>query len=65
IARYISMSNHASTTSLQRLYSIGFARACKIMDKFDAAGIVGPSLGGKPRNVVKSSIEYAQFLEQV
>ncbi|MDE7092280.1 MAG: DNA translocase FtsK, partial [Muribaculaceae bacterium] len=64
IARYISMSNQASTTSLQRHYSIGFARAGKIMDQLEAAGIVGPSLGGKPRNVLMSSIEVEQFLEQ-
>ncbi|MDE5857359.1 MAG: DNA translocase FtsK [Muribaculaceae bacterium] len=64
IARYISMSNQASTTSLQRRYSIGFARAGKIMDQLEAAGIVGPSLGGKPRNVLMSSMEVEQFLEQ-
>ncbi|MDE6225731.1 MAG: DNA translocase FtsK, partial [Muribaculaceae bacterium] len=64
IARYISMSNQASTTSLQRRYSIGFARAGKIMDQLEAAGIVGPAVGGKPRNVLMSSIEVEQFLEQ-
>lgn len=52
IARLIVSSNTASTSSLQRRYSIGYNRAGKIMDQLEAAGIVGPSQGGKPRNVL-------------
>ena len=37
---------------LQRRYSIGYNRAGKIMDQMEAAGIVGPSQGGKPRQVL-------------
>ena len=52
IARLVVTSNTASTSSLQRRYSIGYNRAGKIMDQLEAAGIVGPSQGGKPRNVL-------------
>lgn len=52
IARFIVNSNTASTSSLQRRYSIGYNRAGKIMDQLEAAGVVGPSQGGKPRNVL-------------
>ncbi|MEZ3531967.1 MAG: hypothetical protein K1V90_02705, partial [Muribaculaceae bacterium] len=48
----IVASNTASTSSLQRRYSIGYNRAGKIMDQLEAAGIVGPAHGGKPRSVL-------------
>lgn len=51
-ARTVVMSNTASTSSLQRRYSIGYNRAGKIMDQLEAAGIVGPAQGGKPRDVL-------------
>ncbi|MDE5875954.1 MAG: DNA translocase FtsK [Muribaculaceae bacterium] len=52
VARLIVTSNTASTSSLQRRYSIGYNRAGKIMDQLEAAGVVGPSHGGKPRAVL-------------
>ncbi|MDE6320979.1 MAG: DNA translocase FtsK [Muribaculaceae bacterium] len=51
-ARIVVQTGQASTSSLQRRYSIGYNRAGKIMDQLEAAGIVGPSLGGKPRNIL-------------
>ena len=51
-ARLVVTSGVASTSSLQRRYSIGYNRAGKIMDQMEAAGIVGPSQGGKPRQVL-------------
>lgn len=52
VARLIVTSNTASTSSLQRRYSIGYNRAGKIMDQMESAGIVGPATGGKPRQVL-------------
>lgn len=52
VARRVVNSDTASTSSLQRVYSIGYNRAGKIMDQLEAAGIVGPSHGGKPRAVL-------------
>ena len=52
-ARFIvGAGDTASTSSLQRRYSIGYNRAGKIMDQLEAAGIVGPALGSKPRKVL-------------
>lgn len=51
-ARVVVQTGQASTSSLQRRYSIGYNRAGKIMDQLEAAGIVGPSLGGKPRTIL-------------
>ena len=38
----VSGGQTASTSSLQRRYSIGYNRTGKIMDQMEAAGIVGP-----------------------
>lgn len=62
IARLVVNSNTASTSSLQRRYSIGYNRAGKIMDQLEAAGIVGPSQGGKPRNVLVDPITLESIL---
>lgn len=63
-ARLVVMSNTASTSSLQRRYSIGYNRAGKIMDQLEMAGIVGPSTGGKPRSVLVDPISLEAILEQ-
>lgn len=62
-ARFIINANTASTSSLQRRYSIGYNRAGKIMDQMEAAGIVGPAQGGKPRQVLIDSLQLERMLE--
>ena len=62
IARLVVNSNTASTSSLQRRYSIGYNRAGKIMDQLEAAGIVGPAHGGKPRAVLVDAISLEAIL---
>lgn len=62
-ARFVVTTDTASTSSLQRRYSIGYNRAGKIMDQMEAAGIVGPSQGGKPRNVLVDSLTLERILE--
>lgn len=52
VAELVVQSGLASTSSVQRRYAIGYNRAGKIMDQLEAAGIVGPSSGGKPRQVL-------------
>lgn len=63
-ARLIVTSNTASTSSLQRRYSIGYNRAGKIMDQMEAAGIVGPASGGKPRQVLVDPMTLEAILNQ-
>ncbi|MDE6370153.1 MAG: DNA translocase FtsK, partial [Duncaniella sp.] len=62
-ARAVVSSDNASTSSLQRRYSIGYNRAGKIMDQMEAAGIVGPSQGGKPRQVLVDPLTLERILE--
>ena len=62
-ARFIVTSNTASTSSLQRRYAIGYNRAGKLMDQMEAAGIVGPASGAKPRQVLIDSLQLERMLE--
>ena len=62
VARLVVHSNNASTSSLQRRYSIGYNRAGKIMDQLEAAGIVGPAQGGKPRAVLMDPVSLDMLL---
>ena len=60
-ARWIVQSDTASTSSLQRRYEIGYNRAGRLMDQMEAAGIVGPAQGGKPRKVLLSPMDIDQL----
>ena len=62
-AAFIVASDTASTSSLQRRYGIGYNRAGRIMDQMEAAGIVGPAQGGRPRRVLVDSVQLASILE--
>ena len=62
IARLVATTNQASASWIQRRYSIGYNRAGRIMDQLEAAGIVGPSQGGKPRQVLVDAVQIERIL---
>lgn len=45
-------SKNASTSMLQRRFSIGYARAARIMDQLEEHGVVGPPRGSRGREVL-------------
>ncbi len=51
-ARFVVSRQQGSTSSLQRQFGIGYNRAGKLMDQMEAAGIVGPVNGSKPRPIL-------------
>jgi len=53
----IIQAGKASTSYLQRRLKIGYARAARIMDLLEEAGVVGPADGAKPREILVTEKE--------
>ncbi|MCM1033653.1 MAG: DNA translocase FtsK [Odoribacter sp.] len=64
-ARFVVQNPTASTSSLQRRFSIGYNKAGKIMDQLEAAGIVGAADGQKPRAVLVDSVALEAMLRSL
>lgn len=48
----VSKYDRASASLLQRRLGTGYARAARMLDELEEAGIVGPGEGAKPREVL-------------
>jgi S-DNA-T family DNA segregation ATPase FtsK/SpoIIIE len=57
-------SGKASASFLQRRLSIGYARAARLLDILEEQGVVGPSQGVKPREILISKEQYDNMITQ-
>jgi S-DNA-T family DNA segregation ATPase FtsK/SpoIIIE len=65
-ARLIVSAQSGSTSLLQRRMKLGYNRAGRLMDQLESAGVVGPNLGSKVRDVLfKTEAELQQYLDNM
>jgi DNA segregation ATPase FtsK/SpoIIIE, S-DNA-T family len=50
--RFVAERGQASTSMVQRRFSIGFQRASRLLDQMEERGIIGPRDGAKPREIL-------------
>ena len=55
---FIFKSKQASVSMLQRRFRIGYNRAARIIDEIEEKGIIGPSDGSRPRQLLITEEEY-------
>jgi S-DNA-T family DNA segregation ATPase FtsK/SpoIIIE len=64
-ARMVVSLGQGSTSLLQRRLKVGYARAGRLMDQLERAGIVGPQEGSKVREVYMDPGNLERFLMQL
>ena len=57
----VVQSGQASASMLQRKLKLGYARAGRMIDQMESRGIIGPSDGAKPRQVLLSRTDWAEM----
>ncbi|MBQ0127520.1 MAG: DNA translocase FtsK 4TM domain-containing protein [Bacteroidales bacterium] len=63
-ARMVVTTQRGSTSDLQRKLGMGYAKAGRVMDQLEAAGIVGPQEGSKPRQVLIGDLDSLEAILQ-
>ena len=54
---FVIKNQKASTSLIQRYFSLGYARAARMMDRLEEEGIVSESNGIKPREVLVKEVD--------
>lgn len=63
-AEWVFDTKRASVSALQRRFRIGYTRAGRLMDMMEKIGLVGPSEGAKPRNILMTREQLEQYFAQ-
>ena len=59
----VLLTGQASASYLQRKLKLGYARAARVIDQMEQEGIVGPSEGSKPREILIDRDAYMRQLD--
>ena len=63
--RVVLTTGQASASYLQRRLKLGYSRAARLIEIMEANGVVGPSQGSKPREVLVRSDDYPPASGQI
>lgn len=64
VLRMFIETKQASSSIIQRRYSVGFNRAGRIIEQMERAGFVSPPNGSKPRQVLITMDEYKAIFDE-
>ncbi|HYU27136.1 MAG TPA: DNA translocase FtsK, partial [Thermoanaerobaculia bacterium] len=56
--RTVLSTGQASASYLQRRLKLGYSRAARLIEIMEANGVVGPSQGSKPREILIRAEDY-------
>ena len=62
VLAYIVETKKVSASLLQRRFRIGYNRAARIVDDLESSGLIGPSEGSKPREVLMTESQYHEMV---
>lgn len=65
VLAYIVETKKVSASLLQRRFRIGYNRAARIVDDLEASGLIGPSEGSKPREVLMTESQYHELISNL
>ncbi|HAX73807.1 MAG TPA: DNA translocase FtsK [Firmicutes bacterium] len=65
VLMYIMETQKASASLLQRRFRIGYNRAARIIDDLETHGIIGPTEGSKPREVLMNDTQYQEIISNL
>lgn len=65
VLAYIIETKKVSASLLQRRFRIGYNRAARIIDDLEASGLIGPSEGSKPREVLMTESQYHEMVSNL
>ena len=63
-ARVVVAAGQGSASLLQRRLKVGYARAGRLVDMLESAGVVAPADGSKPREVMLDDVRLEQMLRE-
>ncbi|MDO4466104.1 MAG: DNA translocase FtsK [Bacillota bacterium] len=52
VKNFVIQSRKASTSLIQRRFSVGYSRAARLIDVLECEGVIGPANGSKPREIL-------------
>lgn len=52
IMSILNRDGKISASTIQKTCKIGYAHTCRVLDKLESAGIIGPASGSKPRKLL-------------